>query len=438
MRLQEDQSTALSEISEERHRSHIGEFYQDRAVFVTGATGFIGKVFDRLKREQPDALGKVKAVQGDLTEPNLGLSEADLATLIENVSIVFHAAATVKFDEPLKEAFQINVLGTRQVLDICKRMRKFCVLVHVSTAYCNCDKLEVLENVYPQPELPPEIIEHVQCTDSKMADSPSGLLPAHHPNTYTFTKSLAESVLLEERANLPVSIVRPSIVTASWKEPFPITDSRLLHYLNLFFLHYLPACAGDLILMAMGRKSSFVPTYHKIQKSVAAVERFTCSSWHFKTDNLQELLRDLPPTDKLLFSFDVRGLQWKVYWDQYMLGIRRYLFKAEDSELPRARRWFKTSLGEKIASKLQFGQPNNYVLTKSVTESLLLDQQKELPLAIVRPSIVSASWREPCPLFDLDVRKLDWSQYWDNYMLGIRKYLFNVNDPALPQERDNV
>jgi fatty acyl-CoA reductase len=31
------------------------------------------------------------------------------------------------------------------------------------------------------------------------------------PNTYTFTKVLAESMLLKESGNLPVAIVRPSI-----------------------------------------------------------------------------------------------------------------------------------------------------------------------------------------------------------------------------------
>lgn len=45
---------------------------------------------------------KLIAVQGDLTEPNLGLSENDRSIMIENVNIVFHSAATVKFDEPLK------------------------------------------------------------------------------------------------------------------------------------------------------------------------------------------------------------------------------------------------------------------------------------------------------------------------------------------------
>ena len=41
------------------------------------------------------------------------------------------------------------------------------------------------------------------------------------PNTYTYTKALAETLLVNECGSLPVAIVRPSIVTASWREPLP-------------------------------------------------------------------------------------------------------------------------------------------------------------------------------------------------------------------------
>lgn len=43
------------------------------------------------------------------------------------------------------------------------------------------------------------------------------------PNTYTYTKALAEHILVEERGDIPLAIVRPSIVGASWKEPFPVS-----------------------------------------------------------------------------------------------------------------------------------------------------------------------------------------------------------------------
>lgn len=50
----------------------------------------------------PDLKKKIVAIEGDLGLKSLGISEQDRQTLIDNVNIVFHSAATVRFDEPLK------------------------------------------------------------------------------------------------------------------------------------------------------------------------------------------------------------------------------------------------------------------------------------------------------------------------------------------------
>ena len=63
------------------------------------------------------------------------------------------------------------------------------------------------------------------------------------PNTYTFTKAITEQLISQEREHLPISIVRPSIVTGSIKEPIPgwidslngaggIAKSKLMYYLK--------------------------------------------------------------------------------------------------------------------------------------------------------------------------------------------------------------
>lgn len=44
----------------------------------------------------------------------------------------------------------------------------------------------------------------------------------HLPNTYTYTKGLAEYVLLKEAADLPTAIMRPAIIGASLREPAPV------------------------------------------------------------------------------------------------------------------------------------------------------------------------------------------------------------------------
>ena len=45
---------------------------------------------------------KISALQGDILDPNFGLSPADENLLIEQCQVVFHSAATVRFQEPLR------------------------------------------------------------------------------------------------------------------------------------------------------------------------------------------------------------------------------------------------------------------------------------------------------------------------------------------------
>ena len=71
---------------------------------------------------------KLIAIEGDVTLPGFGISSDDMQLLIDNVSIVFHSAATVRFDEDLKKAIEMNVEGPRRMLHICKQMKKLQVL----------------------------------------------------------------------------------------------------------------------------------------------------------------------------------------------------------------------------------------------------------------------------------------------------------------------
>ena len=60
------------------------------------------QVFDNLRNEQPAVFEKLLPVAGDLMEPRLGLSESDQQLLFQNVVVVFHLAATIKFDAPIR------------------------------------------------------------------------------------------------------------------------------------------------------------------------------------------------------------------------------------------------------------------------------------------------------------------------------------------------
>ena len=83
-----------------------------------------------------------------------------------NASVVFHLAATIRFNEKLKVAAQINIKGTAEIIEICKILDTLKVIkgidnlnsdfifislqafVHVSTAYANCVRGEVDEKIY--------------------------------------------------------------------------------------------------------------------------------------------------------------------------------------------------------------------------------------------------------------------------------------------------
>lgn len=55
-------------------------------------------------------------------EPELGISESDRSLLIRTVSVVFHSAAIVKFNEDLKIAVTVNVLATKRLVDLSRKM----------------------------------------------------------------------------------------------------------------------------------------------------------------------------------------------------------------------------------------------------------------------------------------------------------------------------
>ena len=60
------------------------------------------QLFDRVRDEQPGFAEKIVAVSSDLTQPELDLSKEDQEMLAGRINIVFHCAATIRFNEPLK------------------------------------------------------------------------------------------------------------------------------------------------------------------------------------------------------------------------------------------------------------------------------------------------------------------------------------------------
>lgn len=185
------------------------------------------ELFDRLKKLPGGfkQLEKVYPLKGDITKPLFGLSQENINLLASRVSILFHSAATVKFEEPLRVAVENNVISVENLIDVASRLIKLETLVHVSTAYSNCDRTEVDEIFYETPIQADKLIEMSSWMRNDVMDriAPELLIGANRPNTYTYTKAVAES-LIRERAskllpNLPIAVVRPSIVAGIWAQP---------------------------------------------------------------------------------------------------------------------------------------------------------------------------------------------------------------------------
>jgi len=86
----------------------------------------LAQVFDRIRYEQHSekVFDKVVCINGDVSDPDLGLSAEDRQRLCSEVTIVFHSAATVKFNETLRTAVTLNTLGTQRIIDLCRSMTK--------------------------------------------------------------------------------------------------------------------------------------------------------------------------------------------------------------------------------------------------------------------------------------------------------------------------
>ncbi|XP_063632521.1 fatty acyl-CoA reductase wat-like [Cydia splendana] len=246
-----------------RGDSAVQEFYKDAVIFVTGGSGFLGKhlieklfrscdikrvylllrekkghtsqeriakifqdpVFEILHKRKPDFVSRVTPVHGDITQLRMAISDEDWYTMANEVTVIFHVAATITFDEPLRVATRTNVRGTMQALLLGKDCKKLKSFVHVSTAYAHATRSRiggsVREDFYDSPGDPRTMVDLVeQLSEEKLAAIKPKLIE-DWPNTYAYTKALAEEVVRTMSGDLPICIVRPAIVIAANLEPNP-------------------------------------------------------------------------------------------------------------------------------------------------------------------------------------------------------------------------
>ena len=125
---------------------------------------------------------KVVVVDGDITEPNLGLSEEMAEKVAKDIDVLINSSGRVTFNPPLESALRTNVEGTKNVIAFAKRMRRP-ALVHTSTCFVAGNRSgevwedEELDGYFPRrKELPGTKFS----VEQEMADSAAGR-GAHPP-----------------------------------------------------------------------------------------------------------------------------------------------------------------------------------------------------------------------------------------------------------------
>lgn len=75
-----------------------------------------------MRADRPEALLRLAVLPGDTSAPGLGLSDEHRALLQAEVAVIFHLAASVRFDDPFQKAVHTNLRSTRDVVELARGM----------------------------------------------------------------------------------------------------------------------------------------------------------------------------------------------------------------------------------------------------------------------------------------------------------------------------
>ncbi|XP_071383146.1 fatty acyl-CoA reductase 1 isoform X1 [Centroberyx affinis] len=457
----------------------VVDYYAGKNVLITGATGFMGKVlvekllrscpevkalyilvrpkagqsmqqrvsdmmkcklFDRVREDNPDFHQKIIPISSELMQPGLAISPEDVEKLTACINIVFHCAATIRFDEPLKHALQLNVIATQQLLSLAQQMHHLEAFIHISTAYANCNRRHIDEIIYPPPVEPKKLIESLDWMDDSIVRDITPRLIGDRPNTYTYTKALAECVVQQEQGKLNIGIIRPSIVGASWQEPFPGWIDNFNGPSGVFI------AAGKGILRTMRANNDavadLIPVDVVINLTLAAgwytaVHRpksalvYNCTTgsinpfhWGeiehhvmstFKRNPLEQAFRR--PNANITSNYLIN--QYWILVSHKFPALIYDLYLRLSGQKPQMMRIFNRL--HKAIGLLEYFSSQDWEWN-SDNMNMLMSQ--------LTP--------EDRKTFNFDVRQLNWPEYIENYCIGTKKYVLNEDMSDIPAARQHL
>ncbi|KFV70949.1 Fatty acyl-CoA reductase 1 [Dryobates pubescens] len=459
--------------------SSVSAFYNGKTILITGATGFMGKVlvekllrsspevkavyilvrpkagqsmqervanmlkckvFDRVREDCPNFHEKIKPINAELTQPKLAISAEDEEELLTRVNIVFHCAATVRFDEPLKHALQLNAMGTQRLLELARQMQNLEAFIHISTAYANCIRKCIDEVIYPPPAEPKKLFDLVEWLDESIIQDITPKLLGAWPNTYTYTKALSEYLIQQERGNLNIAIIRPSIVGASWHEPFPGWIDSFNGTSGIFI------AAGKGILRTVLANNEAVADMIPVD---VAINLTLAAGWYTAVHR---------PKNTLVFNCTTGGIN-PFFWGEMGMPqglIDHILFhhspgKGEGfpADCWKTQPAFRTSDLLWLFHRSKTFAP--LMLPLCFRMMKIINRLHKSMMLLQYFSTQSWDWSsdnmnmlmshlntEDKKLYNFDVRQLHWSEYIESYCLGAKKYLLNEDMAGIPAAKQHL
>jgi alcohol-forming fatty acyl-CoA reductase len=170
--------------------------------------------------QKPEMFDKIRVVSGDISLPSCGLSPEDFHRVTKTAQVVFHLAASLKNEAPLRYNILHNLVSTKNVIELAKKMENLIHIQHLSTAFCNIEPEFVYDKVYPLNHDPDDLIKMSETMSDDEMEAIQKEIMGPFPNTYVFTKRLAEILVEREYGNLPICIARPTVVLPTYAEPF--------------------------------------------------------------------------------------------------------------------------------------------------------------------------------------------------------------------------
>ncbi|CAH0406413.1 unnamed protein product [Chilo suppressalis] len=340
-------------VIDEKMTSEVNEWYRGRKVLVTGASGLMGKVliekllysvpdvacvyavvrskrgktpeariedmwklplFARIRDEKPHVMKKLIPVTGDIVYDDLGIERNTLQQICDEVSVVFHFAASLRLEAPLKEGLEMNTKGTLRVLAVAKKIKNLAAFIHLSTAFCYPDYERMAERVHDPPTNPHEVLRAASWLTDDQLNLLAPSVLQKHPNSYTYSKRLAEALVRECYPELPAAVVRPSIVTPSYKEPMEGWVDNLNGPIGLMI------GAGKGVIRSMHCYGHYHAEVIPVDIAINSIIVIA-----YKIGTMTERKPEIPVYN--LTTGDDRNTTWKTVLDIGKATIRKYPFE---------------------------------------------------------------------------------------------------------------